>query len=371
MRNGASLALSVFAASCVVSAACVPLAAFLARRLGVIDSPGPRKVHTAPMPRMGGLAVFLAFGGVVLAGHVLGPRLLAVPWIEGWFGSAAPLLREAYRVEAKLLALLTGATLAFVVGLVDDMVGSRFPVAVKLAGQCLAAMLLIAADVKTSFLPDEWMNDVVTLVWLVGITNALNLLDNMDGLSAGVAFVASATLLINAWALGEFFISLILLAFMGALLGFLFFNFHPATIFLGDCGSLFIGYVLAALTLLERYVSNASSTLFPVLMPVVVLAVPITDTATVMWIRFREKRPLYVGDSRHLSHRLVSLGFSPVAAVLFLYLATFCLGLGAAALTHASLWQSVMILVQTFGFVALILILMFRERRRKPREAAA
>jgi UDP-GlcNAc:undecaprenyl-phosphate GlcNAc-1-phosphate transferase len=215
------------------------------------------------------------------------------------------------------------------------------------------------------------MNQVVTLVWLVGITNAFNLLDNMDGLSAGVAFVASSTLLINAWALGEFFISLILLAFMGALLGFLLYNFQPASIFLGDCGSLFIGYVMASLTLLERYVSNASSTLFPVLMPVVVLAVPLTDTATVMWIRFREKRPLYVGDSRHLSHRLVSLGYSQRSAVLFLYLTTFCLGLGAASLTHAGLWQSVMILLQTVGFVALILLLMFRERRRKARKAAA
>ena len=213
------------------------------------------------------------------------------------------------------------------------------------------------------------MNQILTLVWLVGITNAFNLLDNMDGLATGVALVASTVLLINAWTLGEFFISLILLAFMGALLGFLFFNFQPASVFLGDCGSLFIGYVVASLTLLERYVSHASSTLFPVLMPVVVLAVPLTDTATVMWIRFREKRPLYVGDSRHLSHRLVSLGYSPRSAVLFLYLATFCLGLGAASLVHASLWQSLMILVQTLGFVALILLLMFRERRKTPRES--
>jgi UDP-GlcNAc:undecaprenyl-phosphate GlcNAc-1-phosphate transferase len=129
--------------------------------------------------------------------------------------------------------------------------------------------------------------------------------------------------------------------------------------------------MMASLTLLERYVSNASSTLFPVLMPVVVLAVPITDTATVMWIRFREKRPFYVGDSRHLSHRLVSLGFSPRSAVLILYLATFCLGLGAASLVHASLWQSLMILVQTCGFVALVLMLMYRERRKTPREATS
>ena len=151
------------------------------------------------------------------------------------------------------------------------------------------------------------------MLWLVGITNAFNLLDNMDGLCAGVAFVASLVLLLNAVSLGEFFVSL----HPGRLHG------QPARlpalqllrprghrIFLGDCGSLFIGFTMASLTLLERYLSHASSTLFPVLMPVLVLAVPLLDTFTVIVIRLREGRPIYVGDSRHLSHRLVSLGLS-------------------------------------------------------------
>jgi UDP-GlcNAc:undecaprenyl-phosphate GlcNAc-1-phosphate transferase len=155
---------------------------------------------------------------------------------------------------------------------------------------------------------------------------------------------------------------------MGSLLGFLLFNYHPAKLFLGDCGSLFIGYVMATLTLLERYVSHASSTLFPVLMPVLVLAVPLIDTTTVVFIRIRERRPIYVGDSRHLSHRLVSLGFSHRAAVLFIYLATLCFGLGAVGLSHASTTLSVLIMLQSLGFVSLILTLMFFERRRQPRE---
>jgi UDP-GlcNAc:undecaprenyl-phosphate GlcNAc-1-phosphate transferase len=245
--------------------------------------------------------------------------------------------------------------------------GARLPVWVKALGQVLAASVLIAADVKTSFLPAEWMNQVVTLLWLVGITNAFNLLDNMDGLSAGVAFVASGVLLINAWQLGEFFISLLLLAFMGSLLGFLVFNFHPASIFLGDCGSLFIGYVLGSLTLLERYVSHASSSLFPVLMPVLVLLMPILDTTTVVVIRLREHRPIYVGDTRHLSHRLVSLGFSTRASVLFIYLATFCLGLGAVLLPHATPGQTWLIVAQALSFVSLFMLLLFFERRRTPR----
>jgi len=201
------------------------------------------------------------------------------------------------------------------------------------------------------------------------VTNAFNLLDNMDGLAAGVAFVACGVFLINAWSLGEFFISLMLVAFMGSLLGFLLYNFHPATVFLGDCGSLFIGFIMGSLTLLERYISHASSTLFPILMPVVVLALPLLDTATVMYIRVKERRPIYVGDTRHLSHRLVSLGFSQRTAVLFLYLMTFALGLGAASLPDATVGQTLLILVQFVCFIAAILILLFFERRRQPRGA--
>jgi len=172
--------------------------------------------------------------------------------------------------------------------------------------------------------------------------------------------------LINAWSLDEIFISLILVAFMGSLLGFLVFNVHPARIFLGDCGSLFIGYLMGSLTLLERYVTHASGLLFPILMPVLVLAVPLVDTATVMYIRLRERRPIYIGDNRHLSHRLVSLGFSRRRAVTVLYLLTFSLGLGAAALTDATLFQSVLVLLQTAGFVTVVLMLMFVDRPVPP-----
>jgi UDP-GlcNAc:undecaprenyl-phosphate/decaprenyl-phosphate GlcNAc-1-phosphate transferase len=222
----------------------------LSARLGVMDVPGPRKIHGRPMPRMGGVAVFAGFNAAVWLGYFGVPVISSLPAAQGFFGSALAPLQEAHRVEQKLLALFAGSTLAFIVGLADDLLGRRFPVWAKVGGQIAAAVVLMASGVTTSFLPFEWMNQLVTLLWLVGITNAFNLLDNMDGLSAGVAFVASVVLLINAWSLGEFFISLLLVAFMGSLLGFLLFNFHPASVFLGDCGSLFIGYVLASLTLL-------------------------------------------------------------------------------------------------------------------------
>jgi UDP-GlcNAc:undecaprenyl-phosphate GlcNAc-1-phosphate transferase len=353
----------VLVACTALSAALVPLTVRAARSFGVLDRPGPRKVHAEPTPRLGGIAVFASFTVVVLAGYFIAlPTLLESGSARAYMGAALAMLQEAHRVESKLMGLLVGGVLVFLVGLADDVLGARFPVAGKAAGQLAAAGILVASGVRTSFMPGEALDVVVTLLWIVGITNAFNLLDNMDGLSTGVALVASAVFLVNAWALGEFFISLLLLAFIGSLLGFLFYNYNPASVFLGDCGSLFIGYVIASLTLLERYVSNASSTLFPVLMPVLVLAVPIMDTATVILIRLREGRPIYVGDRRHLSHRLVALGFSTRRAVLFIYLVTLSLGLGAVNLSNATPGQSAVILVQFLGLVALILILLFVER---------
>ena len=365
MRHFAFWLFVVLVLSTALSSALIPASRRLAYWLGAVDHPGERKIHSVPMPRMGGVAVYVAFVAIVLTGYYL------APWVQQLnlpFASVLEPLREAHRVENKLLAVVAGATAAFIVGLVDDMMGARFPVAVKAVGQLLAALFLVFGDVRTSFLPGDALNSILTILWVVGISNSFNLLDNMDGLSAGVAFIAAGVLLINAWLLGELFICLILVAFMGSLLGFLFFNSNPASLFLGDCGSLFIGYVMAALTLLERYVSPASSTLFPVLMPVLVLAVPLMDTATVISIRLKERRPIYIGDTRHLSHRLVSLGFSQRAAVLFIYLATLCLGLGAVGLSHATPTQSWLIMLQAVGFVALLLTLLFMERRKQPRE---
>jgi UDP-GlcNAc:undecaprenyl-phosphate GlcNAc-1-phosphate transferase len=356
-------AVFVLLAAIALATLAVPATVAFARRLGVIDQPGARKVHGAPTPRLGGIAVFISFMSVVGAGYLLAPHLAGIPFVRDHFASALVFLADAHLVETKLLGVLVGSTLAFGIGLVDDVTKGRFPAHWKALGQIVAALVLVVVDVRTTFLPAVWPNVLVTLLWVVGVTNAFNLLDNMDGLSAGVAFVASGVLLLNAWLLGEFFISLLLLAFMGSLAGFLFFNFHPASVFLGDCGSLFIGYVMASLTILEHYVSHASGTLFPVLMPVVVLAVPLVDTATVVTIRLREGRPIYVGDARHLSHRLLSLGFSQRATALFIYLVTLCLGLGVVNLANASLGEALIILLQSAVFVALILFLMFFERQ--------
>ena len=359
--------LLVFAAGFGLAATLVPAASALARRFGVLDEPGHRKIHKTPTPRIGGIAVWVAFTAVVLTGYFGLPVLTRLPWAATYFAGPLTMLQEAYRVEAKLMAMLAGSSLVFAVGLLDDVLGTRFQVGFKLAGQVLAALVLVAGGIRTDILFYEPLNVALTIVWVVGITNAFNLLDNMDGLSAGVAFVASLVLLLNAWLLGEFFISLVLVAFMGSLLGFLLYNWHPASIFLGDCGSLFVGFTLASLALLQRYVSHASSTFFPVLMPVLVLALPILDTATVTVIRLREGRPIHVGDSRHLSHRLVSLGMRPPLAVATIYLMSLGIGLGAVGLAHANLVHALLILVQALAVVAVVLILLFYDRRSQPR----
>ena len=172
----------VFVGSTLLAVLLVPLTRLAAERLGVLDHPGHRKLHKTPTPRLGGIAVFGAFMGIVASGHWLVPLLSRSPLAQGWLGSTLALFQEVHRVEGKLIGVLLGATLAFLIGLLDDVLGSRFPVTVKAGGQIAAALVLVLAGVRVSFLPYEWMNLALTLVWLVGMTNAFNLLDNMDGL---------------------------------------------------------------------------------------------------------------------------------------------------------------------------------------------
>ncbi len=344
------------AATALATAALVPLAKFLARRTGAIDHPGKRKIHSTPIARLGGIAPALVFWAIA----VLGFAALRDPFFQRFLGEG---LQDAPKVGPKLLGILLGSLIAFATGLTDDIFGSRFPFWAKALGQVSAALCVVLGGVSTTFLPHPVLNAVLTIFWLVGITNAFNLLDNMDGLASGVALIAGSVLLVNALTSGENLIAALTLAFIGVLIGFLFFNFNPATIFLGDCGSHFIGFVLASILLLDRYVTSASSSYFPILMPVLLLAVPIVDTTTVVIIRLREGRPIYVGDARHLSHTLVARGFSQKGAVLLIYLMTLCLGLSALPLRDASLTETFIVLLQSSCFIAVIILLMFSGHR--------
>jgi UDP-GlcNAc:undecaprenyl-phosphate GlcNAc-1-phosphate transferase len=343
-------------ATALVAAALVPLARRLAEGIGAIDHPGERKVHNIPVTRLGGIAPAVSFWASTGLGFVA----LKDPFVQKLLGEG---LQDAPSVGPKLLGILLGSIIAFGTGLIDDVFGSRFPAGGKAVGQISAALCVVAGGVSTSFLPTPALNALLTVFWLVGITNAFNLLDNMDGLASGVALIASSVLLVNALSSGENLIAALTLAFIGVLAGFLCFNFNPASIFLGDCGSHFVGFVMASILLLDRYATSSSSSYFPVLMPVLLLAVPIIDTTTVVIIRLRESRPIYVGDARHLSHTLVARGFSHRGAVLLIYLITLCFGLAALPLRDASLPETFVVLLQSSCFVAVILLLMFSGHR--------
>lgn len=349
------VSLMVAAVPFVGTSLLVPMVVRLCLERDLLDHPSGRKQHRAPVPRLGGVAFFVSFSATVAVGFAASRHWATVPAVQAVFSDIAVALSEAHLVAKPLFGLLAGALVIFVVGLVDDLLGERFPVGLKFLGQCLAAAIAVACGIQVEFTGFGFLNVIVSFLWILGISNAFNLLDNMDGLSAGVAVCSAFIFFLNAFALGEIFLCLILAAFMGALLGFLRFNSSPARVFMGDGGALFIGFVLSSLTILEHYVSPASSSLFPVLMPPLVLAVPLIDTLSVIVIRVKEGRPIYRGDRCHLSHRLVASGLTPAQAVKCLFLFTLAVGMGALHLADASIAHSIWTVSYTTVAAGLVL----------------
>jgi UDP-GlcNAc:undecaprenyl-phosphate/decaprenyl-phosphate GlcNAc-1-phosphate transferase len=337
-----------------------------ALRAGFVDAPGGRKLQDAPVAMGGGLAVVASFALTLLAGCtllVLSPANLSPDSPVGAIATRVSLSRP---VLIQLGAILLGAAIALVTGLFDDRRKKEdtFPVWAKLLGQSLAALPPILAGIRVTFLPGEALDVGVTFLWIVFVTNAFNFLDNMDGLSAGIAAIATALFAGVAIVEGQLLIGGTLVALCGSLVGFLPLNLAPARLYLGDAGALAIGNLLGTLTVLESYVTRDSATLLPVCFPLIVLAVPLVDSGVALASRVRERRPLHVGDLGHLSHRLVACGLSRRQAVLVLYLLTLCFGLSATLLPSASLGQSVLVLAIALALVALLLVLLaFLPRR--------
>jgi UDP-GlcNAc:undecaprenyl-phosphate/decaprenyl-phosphate GlcNAc-1-phosphate transferase len=306
-----------------------------ARRAGLVDPCNERKVHVNPVPRIGGVAI-------VLAGALAMMATLAV------FGS------HAIATNARGLATVIGGALAVhIVGLVDDIRPMR--ARWKFLAQILIACGVFLAGLRVTTLSLPFVGTVelglvvgmlFTVIWFVGITNAFNLIDGLDGLAAGAALFALTTMFVVASLNGLIGAATVTIILAGATVGFLCFNFHPASIFLGDSGSLFLGFMLAGIGLLG---SQKSPTVIAVAIPIVSLGLPVLDTTLAVLRRFLRGQPIFTADRAHIHHRLLSLGHSPRNVALLLYGACALLGLGGMLLVNDSAYVAVVLLVIGLG----------------------
>ncbi len=302
------------------------LALKLAPRFGFMDRPGTRKVHLQTKPRLGGVGIYLAFV-LVLAGNVFIAKADPLQWVSHYFPIP---LHNIQFVGRKLLAILCGSFIVFSVGLIDDR--RPLPPGIKFLAQIIAVAPLLYAGVQIKgFLPLP-AGAVLTVFWIVFLTNAFNFIDNMDGLCGGVAMLSLIVFAVLSYLSAQWFVVAIYVALAGALAGFLRYNWFPSKIFMGDAGALSVGYLISSMSILSTYYTKDTPTSLPILAPIVVLGLPIFDSLSVFAIRLREKRPLWVGDTSHFSHRLVALGMTQKQAVLFIYLITLAMGLGALPL---------------------------------------
>ncbi len=347
----------IFAFSLVLSLWLVPVARTLAVRHGFLAKPHPEKASAERTPLLGGAAIYLSFALTIL----LHWAFLLIFRRSSLLEAIVPQQVIHYipgliKQSGRLLAILGGGFLIAVVGLVDDK--RDLSPLWKLAGQIVCALVVIIAGVRvTLFIPGVLPGALFTLLWIVALTNAFNFLDNMDGLCAGVAAITSLLFFFTAAYTEQYFVSLILLALAGSSLGFLRYNFTPASIFMGDAGSMFLGYTLACLTVVATFYSSESQTYFPVVLPVVVLAIPLYELITVTFIRQRKKRSMFKPSKDHFSFRLATLGMSQRGAVLFIYLLTFCIGLSATQLPKVDMVGVIVILVQCVTILALVTVL--------------
>ena len=338
----------------------------VAPRLGFVDKPGGRKIHANPKPLGGGVAIFLGIALPMVVG------LLLVNGAGEWLVSRFDNRKDVHDLVAGgqhqtplSLGLLAAMLVMHAMGLFDDRkaLGPYLKLFIQLA---VTTTLVVGFKMRALTALDSmglgiWPSVAVTVLWITAITNAFNFLDNMDGLSAGVAAVAATAFLITTLLIGQWFVAATLALLLGALLGFLCFNFPPARIFMGDSGSLVIGFLLGVLTVRTQYLARGQdwgAGWYAVFAPLIVLAVPLYDLIVVSIIRISRGRSPFVGDTNHFSHRLVARGMSRRTAVLTLYLLTAATSVAAILLPYVqTTFAAMLIFVQTLlvlGVVALL-----------------
>ena len=302
-----------FVIALVVSYLLTPSVKKLAIKIGAVDRPNARKVHTHVIPRLGGLAIYIGFMAAVL---------FCVP------------------LQHELVGMLLGCTAIVAVGIWDDI--CNIPAKVKLVGQILAACIPIVFGIQIEWLTNPFGDIIVlpeiiaipvTIFWIIGFTNTVNLIDGLDGLAAGVAFIASISMFLLAYNLNQFLPALVIVSMAGAALGFLQYNFNPAKIFMGDTGSMLLGYTLSVAAVLGLVKTAATVAL---VVPIIALGLPILDTTFAIIRRKMSGVPIFQPDKGHLHHRLLALGMTQKQAVLIMYFVSMILGIVALFVANVS-----------------------------------
>jgi UDP-GlcNAc:undecaprenyl-phosphate GlcNAc-1-phosphate transferase len=304
----------------ITSAVSLPLWRVLSRRFGLVDDPGHRKIHQTATPLAGGQAVITGMVVPLLVG------IGAVRAHAAMSDLADSLLAHGLSVRGvELAAIIIGALAMLLLGSLDDKFELSPPI--KFGGQLLVATLVAAANVRiTLFVHSIVFSYAITILWILTIINAFNFTDNMNGLCAGLGAIGAWYFAAIAAVDGQYLVTILALLTCGALLGFLPHNFPRATAFLGDAGSHLVGYLLAVMAILPHFYTQQRPRVWAVFTPLLILAVPLIDLAWVVFLRVRAGKPFYVGDTNHLSHRLVRSGFSQQRAVLIIWLIATALG---------------------------------------------
>jgi UDP-GlcNAc:undecaprenyl-phosphate GlcNAc-1-phosphate transferase len=317
--------MAAFAGAFVTSLLALPLWRQWCLRTNLMDAPGQRKIHSSPVPLAGGLAVLTG----ILLPLVIGAMLLKLGVVK--VSTTAAIVHGLDRRATELLLLALGAVAITLLGAYDDR--HELKALPKFIGQLIVAVAVAAACKRiTLFVPSEIFSYAITVLWLLTIINAFNFMDNMNGLCAGVGAIGAFFFALIAATKGEYLVAITGWLMCGALVGFLPWNFPNARAFLGDAGSHLVGYLLAVMAILPHFYTKQEPHRWAVLAPLLVLAIPLFDLTQVSLFRIFHKKPFWIGDTNHLSHRLARAGLSRTLAVLLLWLAAAAIGMLACRL---------------------------------------
>ncbi len=348
------LLLLLFSVSFSLTLIIVPFIRKFANNKKIFDHPGGRKEHNNQIPLLGGVAIWFGFSISII--FALG--LVSLLWRSTSLLEFLPNLHlwwQEISIELpEILAVIIAASVITVLGLMDDLIKNGLHYRTKFIVQFLVAAIVVVNGVSIHIFPWPWLNLLVSLFWIVGIMNAINLLDGMDGLAAGVSAISATGFLLLSLSNESFYTAILLISLIGCCLGFLRYNFYPARIFMGDAGSLLLGFLLSTMAIICLNSAQPGITNPIVLFPIMVLSIPIYDTFSVLFIRIRNRKHPFVGDKNHFFHRMVRFGLSKKNTVFLIYMLNVSVVITAFVLIRLSWWESLIMITLTGGIYILI-----------------